>query len=360
MLHLTPDTLKYCAESCRKRIKFSGPVCSIHEQIKIYGTVCRLCVGNVTIRSIDAETAQEDDVPQEDEVLIIIRENEIVQDRHNHFNVGEVEEYQHLFQGGMVGCGYGGDAGELNGQQNIIRKIEENECETNFHIRPPNAPIYPTPYLEKYQDEISEAIRSSNRIHDSHSYKAQISVFCKYYKNGEWGKEVGGVYYPSAWFELPAYSGSVETPFLSELIQDLSNVMCDRDSKMEGSQWVYMGTVKIVVTFIKILGRSVKNVKEYTPYPKNSRGAKSVININYAKKPFYMKVDDTAECLLWAFKCYKRYSRIDDEKLKTDYVKELTSSRERLRSSFWQDMYREDVILPEECKRTGNFALKHF
>ena len=70
--------------------------------------------------------------------------------------------------------------------------------------------------------------------------------------------------------------------------------------------------------------------------------------------------DDTAECLLWAFKCYKRYSRFDDEKSKTDYVKDMTSSRERYRNNVWEDMYREDVILPEECEQTGNFALKHF
>ena len=363
LLHLTPSTLQSCANSCRKRIKFAGAVCTIHNQIKIYGTICRLCVGNTTIRSIDAETAVEDDEPQEDEVLVIIRENEIILDKHNHFN-GEEIEYQHLFvQGGMVGCGYGGDGGgvgELYGPQNIVRRIVENEYDTDFHIQPPNIPIYPTPYLEKYQDEILEAIRSSNLIHDSFNYKANITVFCKYYKNGEGEKEFGGVYYPSAFLELPAYSGSVETHFLSELIQDLSNVMCDRDSKMEGSQWVYMGTEKIVISFIKTLGRSIKKVRDYTPYPPTKRGARSVINLNYKKKPFRIRVDDTAECLLWAFKCYKTYSRIEDETLQTEFVKELTRDKERLPANFWYDMHREDAILPEECKRTGNFALKHF
>ena len=101
--------------------------------------------------------------------------------------------------------------------------------------------------------------------------------------------------------------------------------MCDRDGKMEGSQWVYMGTEKINITFIKALGRSIENVREYTKYPQHKHGATAVINLDYNHKPHHINVGETAECLLWTLKCHKLYLKIkDDEILRKDFVKDLT------------------------------------
>ena len=289
LLKVTPSTLKFCAEGCKKRIKFSDQICEKHNQLKVYGTICTLCVDNVTVKSMDMEVAIQVDQPPEDEVLLIIRNGEITYDKYNFLNRAG-ERYHHLFQGGMVGGGECADDNDGEGvetPQNIIYKIAENGYDTVFHIQTPNISTYPGPYLQKYQAEISDGIKSSNLIHNDNNYKANITAVCKYYKNGgeEEGKNFGVLYYPSRFFVLPAYSEAIHTQFISEMADDLTNVMCDRDGKMQGSDWVYMG--------------------DFIPYPKNKRGLKSVINLNYHLKPRDIDVGETAECLLWLLNVIK-------------------------------------------------------
>ena len=145
----------------------------------------------------------------------------------------------------------------------------------------------------------------------------------KYYKSGINGYEYGAVFYPSEYLELPAYSGALDEPYLGRLIVNLEDVMNVRNSKMEGSDWVFMGIGKIYVTFIKTSGRSIINVRDYVALPANKRGSRSIINLNYHKKLHRtVSEEPEAECLGWAVRCYKVYSKIPNGEMQDGLIRD--------------------------------------
>ena len=172
--------------------------------------------------------------------------------------------------------------------------------------------------------------------------------------------EFGGVFYPSHYAEMPAYSNALEGPFVNELIDNLQNVMNDRNDTLVGSDWVYLGVAKLFVTFIKTGGRDIRNVNEYVPYPKGKRGNGCVINPNYRVKPYGIRSKEPmAECLGWAIRCYKIYNELEDIKLKDDFIKDL-ATKDIYPSDYWHRMLAQDLILPDDVLRSGAFQLKDF
>ena len=252
MVQVNPATIKFCLSGCRKRMKFVH-LCEKHpDEFHVYGGICKKCVPSAVVRSITADSLSELEEPFVNEVLMVISISEITFDKYKVATKGE-SEGPHLFgvNDRMVGCGINNDNIDNNCTDKIIYKIRENSYDTIFHVKPPGVAIFPIPYLVENADKIAEEINSSNRLDISHSYKCNITAFVKYYKSGINGREYGGVFYPSEYLELQAYSGSLEEPYLRQLIVNLEDVMNVRNSKMEGSDWVFMGVGKIYVTFIK-------------------------------------------------------------------------------------------------------------
>ena len=128
--------------------------------------------------------------------------------------------------------------------------------------------------------------------------------------------------------ELPAYSGALsEGSYVGGLIESLEAVMNERNSKMEGSDWVFMGVGKMYVSFIRTTGRSIRNVREYVAYPSTKRGNSCVINLDYRRKPLgIVSQEPEAECLGWAVRCYKLYSKISNVEKQDGFIRDLTST----------------------------------
>ena len=359
MVIVTPATIKFCQSGCRKRMKFSN-LCQQHpEEFHVYGGICKKCIPSAIVQSISAESLNELEEPQDREVLMVISNSNITYDRYKVATKGE-SECVHLFGANNRMVGYGINS-ENNCNDELIYKIKENKYDTIFHVKPPGAAIFPIPYLVENANKIAEEINSSNRLDISHSYKCNITAFVKYYKSGINGGEHGGVFYPSEYLELPAYSGAIDEPYLGQLIVNLEDVMNVRNSKMEGSDWVFMGVGKIYVTFIKTSGRSISNVRDYVKLPANKRGGRSIINLDYRKKPHGMVSEEPeAECLGWAVRCYKVYSKIPNGEMQDKLIRDLTQVDGLYPRDYWQQMAAESVIMPADVGQTGDFSLKHF
>merc|ERR1711917_79823 len=115
------------------------------------------------------------------------------------------------------------------------------------------------------------------------------------------------------------------------------------------------------VSFIRTTGRSICNVREYVALPRHKRGGSCVINLDYRRKPHsVMGREPEAECLGWAVRCYKLYSRISDVEKQRVFIRDLSCTRGLYRASYWEQMAAETVQMPAEVRQTGDFSLKHF
>ena len=361
-MRVGPASINYCLTGCKKRQKFAQ-LCEKHpEEFRVYGTICKKCVPSAIVRSITVDTLEELEEPFENEVLMVISNSKIVFDKYKVATRGK-SQCPHLFTDNdrMVGCGINIDNNDNTCTDKIIYKIRDNRYDTIFHVKPPGAAIFPIPYLVENADKIAEEINSSNCLDISRSYKCNITAFVKYYKSGINGYEYGGVFYPSEYLELPAYSGALDEPYLGGLIVNLEDVMNVRNSKMEGSDWVFMGIGKIYVTFIKTSGRSIINVRDYVALPANKRGSRSIINLNYHKKLHRtVSEEPEAECLGWAVRCYKVYSKIPNGEMQDRLISDLTQPDGYYPIDYWRQMAAESVIMLADVGQTGNFSLKHF
>ena len=297
--------------------------CSIHNITTCFGNVCRECNPSAIIRTVDPCETINVNVPTECHVMMVISQGKIVFDRIGLIRKGE-NRYNHLFRGGMVGCG-ADEYPTVYGPKNIIRKIESVNNEVRFEIDPPSNTSYVAPYLNDNIDEILRGINSSAEISNHDNYKTNISMFCKYYKNNiDREIEFGGVYYNTPYIKIPAYSDSLNREVLEALIEELANVQTDQCAMMEGSSWVYLGTEKIVFTFIKTTGRVIMPINDYVPYPHYKRGAAKIINPNYRYKARNANIIENGECVLWALKAHKMISTQEDVNKKKEDIDYLT------------------------------------
>merc|ERR1711951_184241 len=302
---------------------------------------------NAIVESISVESLNCSEEPEDRETLLVISNSDITFDKFKVATEGE-SEIVHLFGGGnrrMVGCGVNSaDNSNDDDDGDLIYKTKANAYDTIFHVKPPGVAIFPIPYLMENADKIAQEISASNLLDGAYSYKCNITAFVKYYKGGADGGEHGGVFYPSEYIELPAYSGALDESYLGGLIESLEVVMNERNSKMEGSDWVFMGVGKMYVTFIKTSGRSIQNVREYVALPKNKRGSKCIINLDYRTKPYgIVSQEPEAECLGWAVRCYKVYSQISNEKMQDKFIRDLTSKTGVYPRPYWEQMASESV-----------------
>ena len=74
------------------------------------------------------------------------------------------------------------------------------------------------------------------------------------------------MYHRSPTDHLPAHSEATNGPFLDHEISNIGNVQLQQQGNMQGSNWIYLGTVQVVIVFIKLLGKPVM-VKDFIPYP---------------------------------------------------------------------------------------------
>ena len=243
------------------------------------------------------------DNPPHEDVIMCISDGAISFDRLGIYKKGS-NKYIHLFKGNLVGCG-DSDFNSVYGPKNIITNIEGTQYETRFDINPPTNAIHTEHYLNDNIDAIYNGIRTSNKIISSNNYKVNIVAFCKYYKHNNEGEiDFGGLYHTTQFITLPAYSGALDHPYLKGLIGELGNKQCEQASNMEGSNWVYLGTEKIEITFIKTSGRTVFAINDWIPYPKHKRGVNCVINPNYSYKPAHTPNDEIAACVIWTMRVH--------------------------------------------------------
>ena len=241
------------------------------------------CHPSLIIKTVDPCTALQYPTPPYCEVIFQCENGVVTIDKLNEYNIDH-NEYTNIINNEPVLLGGGDDGNNDPRFRPPIKKVQESCSEIRVFLTPPNLREAVGPYLHSVKDGIYRQIRSNNLLDRYTSYKVFISAFSKYYKfNSENVAVFGGMHHRSATDMIHAHSGTLDQPFLEFLIRDLGNVQIQQQSNMSDSNWVYLGTAQIVITFLKLLGKPVF-IKDFTPYP-HARGRDRVINIDNSQNP---------------------------------------------------------------------------
>ena len=232
-----------------------------------------------------------------------------------------------------------------------IKNVENTESELRIYITPPKQRVHLAPYLHIVKDDIYELIRDDNLLDPHMSYKMYISCFSKYYKyNHSQGiTEFGGMYHRSPTDHLPAHSGATNGSFLDHAISNIGNVQLQQQGNMQGSNWIYLGTVQVVIVFIKLLGKPVM-VKDFIPYP-YSRGRDNIINIDNRKPLNHMS--DISPCVVIALRAHFLLTDSDNADRDAD-LKYLSTNRNGIiKGVYWRKLRKYKISLPAASIITG-------
>ncbi|CAL4095100.1 unnamed protein product [Meganyctiphanes norvegica] len=85
LIRVSPATVKFCATSCRRKIRFAEKICKIHHGILCFGDICKSCTPSAIISSIDASGVCIQDSPVNEELLMIISGGNVTFDRYGIF-----------------------------------------------------------------------------------------------------------------------------------------------------------------------------------------------------------------------------------------------------------------------------------
>ena len=249
------------------------------------------------------------------------------------------------------------------GPSNLIKKIENDISTVRFWIATPPGIINIGPYLKTNASELHSQIRGSNLISHSDSHKIAISCYSKYYKyNDDDIPEYGGIYHHTSFILIPAYSGALENNFLNYLINEIGNKQHTQSDSMEGSNWVFLGVVQILITFIRLDAGNAVQIKNYIPYPTGFRGNDCIINPNYNYFHNESLYDDISPCVLWALRVYKllRSPNYNEKQKEKDLQ---TMSKPKLGiypKDLEQRLAAQQIVLPQESIMDNHFNSSHW
>ena len=126
---------------------------------------------------------------------------------------------------------------------------------------------------------------------------------------------------------------------------------------MSDSNWVYLGTAQIVITFLKLLGKPVF-IKDFTPYP-HARGRDRVINIDNSQNPKNL-ITNISPCIVVALRVHLLLSdpnNIDREE-DLNYLSGIRKGN--IHKRYWFKLRRYRIELPQASVITGEFIFEHF
>ena len=332
-------------------------MCIVHNSPIILSTRCIHCQPSLIIKTVDPTFALTTPTPLYCEVIFHSELDIVIIDKLNEHI--DRNEYINVINNQPVLLGGGGD--DDNNDSRFcppIKMVQESDSEIRVFITPPKLRAGIGPYLHSVKDEIYRQILSNNLLDRSTSYKVFITAFSKYYKSNSENLTVfGGIHHQSSSTDIiHANSGALDHPFLEFLIRDITNVQVQQQSNMTDSNWVYLGTAQIVITFIKLLGKPVF-IKDFIPYPK-VRGRDSVINI-YNHRP-QNGITDISPCIVTALRT--RLLLSDPSNIHRDEdLKYLSGKRNcKISKKYWSKLSRYPIKLPQASVITGEFIFEHF